>query len=149
MTTLNESSKIARVPFTHDPENGEFADNVFFSGGMRPAAEWRIRPEKTVYAGGNEKTDFFVKEKNFSCQEEFIGVVDLPHAVGTAENADKALILKSGYDYEGGRAVLYCGALDPCGEVFVNGIKATGRENFLSFSADITRLLIVILHADV
>ena len=139
--TLNESSKIAHVPFTHDPENGEFADNVFFSGGMRPAAEWRIRPEKTVYADGNEKTDFFVKEENVSYQEEFIGVVDLPYAVGTADNADKALILKSEYDYEGGRAVLYCGALDPCGEVFVNGIKATERENFLSFSADITRLL--------
>ena len=97
-------------------------DTLFFSGGMQPATKWEIKPL------------FFENEQG--------EVVDLFQAV--SENVgEEILVLKRKFTAKQGFSyTLDIGALDPSGDVFVNGRLALHTDNFQPCLLDITSYVI-------
>lgn len=63
--TLNESSEIAHIPFTHDPENGEFADNLFFRAECALRRNGVYVPKRRFMRTATKKQTFSLKKKTF------------------------------------------------------------------------------------
>ena len=112
----------------------EIPDVLFFSGGMQPVGKWEVQP--ILYA--EEQIDLFQKENTVS-EEVYLGEVALPFAIGTEKNKDKVLILKrdfickENYMYQ-----LELGALDPGGDVYINGALVLHLDDFQPNILDIT-----------
>ena len=144
---LNGKAYGEELPLT----NAVSPDSLFICGGFRPEGMWKFSLKEIGFAGG-AKRDFFVEEtagvtpgnaemSEFAKPPEYIGMVSLPYAVGTEKNKDKCLILQSSFVYEGGRAVLHAGSLDPSGVVKINGKIAAVAENFTKIETDVTPFL--------
>ena len=117
----------------------EDIDNVFFGGGMLPLGNWQAKLNKIV--ADKEYTDFFVKDSS-TAKETLLGEKELPFAIGTEKYKDNILIFRKSIEYSGkGKTVLHIGAIDPCGEVFINGKSVIRTESFLRIEKDITGFL--------
>ena len=144
---LNGKAYDGEVPLT----NTVSPDSLFICGGFRPEGTWKFTLKEIGFQDGAQR-DFFVKETedvalgNAEISEqakppEYLGKVSLPYAVGTEKNKDKCLILQSSFVYEGCRAVLHAGSLDPSGVVKINGRIAATAENFTKIDKDVTPFL--------
>ena len=112
-------------------------DNFFVSGGMHPFGEWKLRlnsiefKDKTV-------TDFFLPN-SLEENEEYLGEVKLPFAIGAYKNKDKALIFRKKFDLElKSNVKLHINSIDPCGFVYLNGKLIDRVDNFLGVDLDIS-----------
>lgn len=117
-------------------------DSLFFCGGMFHYGDWLIKPilaefEETLI------TDFFEPETCKEAKEKAnIGKVSLPYAVGGFENRDKVLILEKRFKAKReGKTALIFDALDPGGEVYLDGMSLAATDRFEHFEVDITRYL--------
>ena len=120
--------------------NNECPDTLFISGGMHPVCGWEFIPEELV-AEGKTITDFFVKATPVKSPVTDLSSVKLPFKIGGEKHKDEAVEFVGNFTYGGGKAVLHIGSIDPCGEVYVNGVKAFAVENFTSKEKDITQFL--------
>ncbi|MBR1868371.1 MAG: hypothetical protein IJ800_07365, partial [Clostridia bacterium] len=115
-------------------------DNIFFSGGMQPVGNWQIKPE-FHFLSGEKRT--FKSISAIESSEEYLGEVSLPFGIGTEKNKDEILILKRKFNAEKNKCyTLEIGALDPCGDVFINDTLALHMDNFQPTFVDITPFLI-------
>lgn len=114
-------------------------DTVFFSGGMLPIGKWSVKPLQII---AKRQTDVF-EPSNEESRAESLGEVKLPYVIGTEKHADDYLVLIKTFDYlpDGNKVVLHVDALDPDGEVYLNGVKVIDTENFLSVEADVTEYI--------
>ena len=114
-------------------------DTLFFSGGMQPVGQWFVEPLCFENGKGEQKSLF---APNIDAQEECeeaLGQVTLPYALGTEQNKDCWLLLKKKFTAEKGLCyALECGALDPGGNVYVNGELVKHTDGFQPFYEDIT-----------
>ena len=113
-------------------------DNLFIGGGMQPVDFWAVKPESL-------KTDkrliesFFVEKAEKNQEEIPIGEVELPFVLGTEKNKDYALVLRSKAICKKDKIYkLEVDALDPGGEVFVNGKRVAKKDDFQAFCVDLT-----------
>lgn len=113
-------------------------DNLFIGGGMQPADFWAVKP---VYfkSDKREVKDFFVKSTSYQEKDLCVGEVTLPFALGTERNADYSLVLKSKLRCVKNKAYkLEIDALDPGGDVFINGTLVAHKDGFQPFAIDVT-----------
>lgn len=113
-------------------------DNLFIGGGMQPVERWEFKP---VCLKSDKRTveNFFVKAKAQIEKETRLGDVKLPFVIGTQKNKDLALVLKSKiYCKKGKTYQLDVDALDPGGDIFVNGKIVAHKDGFQPFFLDIT-----------
>ena len=115
-------------------------DTLFVSGGMHPDCKWSFKPE-SLTAYGKTTTDFFKVAEPKEEGKQNLGRVELPFKIGGAKNKDKIIELSEKFVYDGGRAVLNIGSLDPCGKVYINGKFAFKTDEFLRSEKDITKFL--------
>ena len=115
-------------------------DTLFISGGMHPVCKWSFKPE-SLTADGKTTTDFFKVAEPKEEGKQNLGRVELPFKIGGAKNKDKIIELSEKFVYDGGRAVLNIGSLDPCGKVYINGKFAFETDGFLKGEKDITEFL--------
>ncbi len=115
-------------------------DTLFISGGMHPVCKWSFKPE-SLTADGKTITNFFTTAEPKEEKKQNLGNVKLPFKIGGAKNKDKIVELTKKFTYDGGRAILNIGSLDPCGEVYVNGNFAFKTDGFLKSETDITGFL--------
>ena len=115
-------------------------DTLFISGGMHPVCEWGFKPE-SLTADGKTITNFFETAKPKEAKRERLGNVKLPFKIGGEKNKDKIIGLTNKFTYDGGKAVLNIGSLDPCGKVYINGKFAFETDGFLKSEKDITKFL--------
>lgn len=120
--------------------NKAVPDTLFISGGMHPVCKWSFKPE-SLTADGKTITNFFETAKPEEAKRERLGNVKLPFKIGGAKNKDKIIELTKKFVYDGGRAVLNIGSLDPCGKVYINGKFAFETDGFLKGEKDITEFL--------
>lgn len=120
--------------------NKAVPDTLFVSGGMHPVCEWSFKPE-SLTADGKTTTDFFKVAEPKEKGKQNLGRVELPFKIGGAKNKDKIIELTKKFVYDGGRAVLNIGSLDPCGKVYINGKFAFETDGFLKDEKDITKFL--------
>ena len=114
-------------------------DGLFITGGMYSVGKWTLTPLKAI-VGGKPTTDFF-KPKSKEESRIYVGEKELPYCLSSHKNADKRLIAEVMYDYPGGKAILHCDTLNPCGEVRVNGETVLINPDFTAVNADITKYL--------
>ena len=108
-------------------------DTLFLASGLQPISDWSFIPVEFI-TENDEKLDLFIPETISEGEEELIGKVDLPFAIGTKENKDKYLILKGEFDANDDCFYkLSVASLDPGGEIFINGKSAIKKEDFLEF----------------
>lgn len=113
-------------------------DVLFLSGGMQPADGWEITPISATDRNG-KPIDMLSPCEKISGPDVFIGKTALPCVIGTEKHKDEILVLKSKFSTEKGYAyALDIDALDPGGEVFVNGRSVVRKDTFEPFSVDIT-----------
>lgn len=115
-------------------------DTLFISGGMHPVCKWSFKPE-CLTADGKTVTNFFTIAESGEEKKQKVGRVELPFKIGGAKNKDKIIELSKKFVYDGGRAVLNIGSLDPCGKVYINGKFAFETDGFLTSEKDITEFL--------
>ena len=120
--------------------NKAVPDTLFISGGMHPVCGWVFKPE-SLTADGKTTTDFFKVAEPKEEGKQNLGRVELPFKIGGAKNKDKIIELSEKFVYDGGRAVLNIGSLDPCGKVYINGEFALETDGFLKSEKDITEFL--------
>lgn len=120
--------------------NKAVPDTLFISGGMHPVCKWSFKPE-SLTADGKTITNFFETAKPEEAKRERLGNVKLPFKIGGEKNKDKIIELSEKFVYDGGRAVLNIGSLDPCGKVYINGKFAFETDGFLKGEKDITEFL--------
>ena len=113
-------------------------DTLFVSGGMVAVCEWRFRLE-SITIDGRTITDFFRAADEAKPKKENIGKVGLPFKIGGAKNKDKVIELTKNFSYDGGKAILNIGSLDPCGEVYINGEKVAEIEDFRAFKKEVSK----------
>lgn len=108
---------------------GPRPDSLFISGGLQPTSLWRVGIKEAVSTSG-EKIELFGKDtKEYS--EELIGEVTLPYCIGTKKDKDNELILRTAFTAECGLSyALRLEALDPGGDLFVNGKLAYSTDTF-------------------
>ena len=110
-------------------------DTLFFSGGMQPVGAWQIRPT-FLFEHGEESFLPCNQEDN---DEEYLGEVCLPYALGTKKNKDEILILKRKFFAKSSKVyTLELGALDPGGNVYVNGKLVLHTDTFQPMWLDVT-----------
>ncbi len=113
-------------------------DNVFFFGGMQPVDTWEICPMEIEDANGVLHKPF-LKNKKEPVEEERIGEVSLPFALGTEKNKDKTLILKGEFiAHTDQKTICSISTLDPGGDILINGKKVFHTDTFLSAEIDLT-----------
>ncbi len=113
-------------------------DNVFIGGGMQPVESWAFKP---MFFKSDKRTveNFFVKAKAQIEEETYLGEVKLPFVIGTQKNKDLALVLKRKIHCKKGKTYqLDVDALDPGGDIFVNGKIVAHKDGFQPFCLDIT-----------
>ena len=113
-------------------------DNLFIGGGMQPVDFWEIKP---TYFKSNKRVveDFFSPQEFEDKEDVYIGEVKLPFVIGTERNKDYALVLKSTVNCVKNKIYkLEVDALDPGGEILLNGTTIAKKDGFQSFSIDIT-----------
>ena len=115
-------------------------DTLFISGGMHPVCKWSFKPE-SLTADGKTTTDFFKVAEPKEEGKQNLGRVELPFKIGGAKNKDKIIELSKKFVYDGGKAALNIGSLDPCGKVYINGKFAFETDGFLTSEKDITEFL--------
>lgn len=116
-------------------------DNLFIGGGMQPVDEWSVKLHCFISDKRTVK-DFFVKSTNQAHDDFIIGEVNLPFVLGTEINKDTALVLKSKAFCTSNKAYkLSVDALDPGGEVLINGQLVIKKYDFQPFSLDVTGFL--------
>lgn len=120
--------------------NKSVPDTLFISGGMHPVCKWSLKPE-SLTADGKTTTDFFKVAEPKEKGKQNLGRVELPFKIGGEKNKDKIIELTKKFVYDGGRAVLNIGSLDPCGKVYINGKFAFETDGFLKGEKDITEFL--------
>ena len=112
---------------------GPRPDTLFISGGLQPTSIWKVRVKEAVDVCG-ENLDVFEKE-SVEYPEEDIGSVTLPFAIGTEKDKDKELILRSSFIAEEGLSyALRIEALDPSGDVYLNGSLVCSTSSFDPFT---------------
>lgn len=110
-------------------------NTLFFSGGMQPVGGWQVRP--TFLFEGREET--FVPCNKQDNAEKYIGEVSLPYAIGTEKNKDEILILKRSFVASQDKTyTMEVGALDPGGNVYVNGKLVLHTDTFQPLWLNIT-----------
>lgn len=121
--------------------SGKNPDMLYIGAGMFHVGKWQIKPESLI-CGEREIAEFFVPAEGQDTEEQFLGEVELPYAVGGYENRDKQLILETEFEAEKqGTYYLEADALDPCGSIYVNGCEAVRTTGFDSQRVDITDYL--------
>lgn len=120
--------------------NKETPDTVFISGGMHPVCKWKFKPEK-LEADGRTVTNFFQPVETQKAEKTEKTLVKMPYKIGGEKNKDKVIELTSKFNYDGGKAVVRIGSLDPSGEVWLNDSFAFKTEGFTATEKDITDLL--------
>ncbi len=115
-------------------------DTVFFGSGMFHFGDWEIELLSLKYEDVTI-TDFFVEENKKICEEEFIGEVTLPYAIGCMENRNKQLILEKEFTLpDTSKVELYFDSLDPGGEIYIDGEQVYSTDKFHHFTLDISHL---------
>lgn len=123
-------------PYTNNLQ----ADALFINGGMQPSGDWSVEVVSCIDKNG-EQINLFEKEHRIATEEK-IGEVELPFVLGTHTYKDKTLVLKSKIQcVKDGRYALQIDALDPCGEVWINGTLAQKTDTFQPFQIDITEFV--------
>ena len=113
-------------------------DNLYLGGGMQPAKFWRFKPISLVTNTG-EISKFFQSVSKKEDEEEYIGECTLPMVLGTKNNQDRELVLRKKFHcFNDGEYRLRIGALDPAGQVYINGNLVEEREDFQPFLIDLT-----------
>lgn len=114
------------------PLYSAFAPDTFFvSGGMHPMGKWAVRLHEMKTATATY-TEFFTPAEECDKTELPLGKVSLPFAIGTQKYADKELVFRTRFHYNGRtRAILTLNAIDPCGLVYVNGQLVCKADDFL------------------
>lgn len=99
----------------------QYPDNVFFGGGAYPVGEWRVRPDEIRTRAGKILPVF--EKSSGEATAEPVGVRKLPCCTGTWKNKRKFLVGTKRFCYEPRHAetFLCVSALDPGGDVFLNG----------------------------
>lgn len=117
--TVTAEGKSLSFPYLIGPR----PDTLFVSGGLQPTSYWKVGITEALAEDGRE-VDLFAKD----CEdypEELIGKTELPFCIGTEQDKDKMLILRGSFTAkEATRYALRLEALDPSGEVLVNGKTA-------------------------
>ena len=117
------------------------ADRLCISSGNFHRGEWRVKPIK-LKTEKTEINEFFVRSEVIASEEETIGEVKLPYAVGNIANADKMLILRKDFEAEAAaKAVLTVGSIDPGGRVYLDGELIADADDFEELKIDITNQL--------
>lgn len=119
----------------------ETPNEIFIGGGMLPVGTWRLFPNAVIDEKG-KRIDVF-KPYTGEETEEFLGKVNLPFAIGTAAHKDETLRLETHYKYkaDGRKTILDVSTIDPDGEIFVNGEKVFGVNDYRHIRADVTDYL--------
>ncbi len=113
-------------------------DNLFIGGGMQPVDGWEVKP---VYFKSDKRVveNFFVSGSDGKAQDIYLGEVELPFALGTEKNKDYALVLKSKFTCKKNKTYkLDVDALDPGGEILINGKTVAKKDDFQAFCIEIT-----------
>lgn len=116
----------------------EAADTIFLGGGMQPAGDWAFRSD-FCEDGDGMRRELFAESERGEENETFLGKVALPFGIGTEKHRDQILILRKKIRANAeGRTVLSVSALDPGGEVSVNGKKICRTDGVDPFTLDLT-----------
>lgn len=113
-------------------------DNLFIGGGMQPTDYWAVKP---TYFKSDKRVveNFFEKSEAQQTEEIPLGEVEIPFVIGTEKNRDFALVLKSKIRCENAKTYkLDVDALDPGGEILINGKTVAKKDGFQPFAMDIT-----------
>lgn len=113
-------------------------DTIFVGGGMQPADFWQVKFEH--FKSDKKTADNLFVECNQNLQEEiYLGKAQLPYVLGTQDNKDCELVLKTKINCKKNKTYrLDIEALDPGGEVLINGKTLVKKDDFNPFSLDIT-----------
>ncbi|MBO5908893.1 MAG: hypothetical protein J6Q67_03810, partial [Clostridia bacterium] len=108
---------------------GQKPDTLFLSGGLQPTSEWRVEIATALNEDGKSVELFETEAKEYPMEK--IGEVTLPYVIGTEKNKDKELILRTSFIAEEGLSyALRLEALDPLGEVYLNGNLVSTVKDF-------------------
>lgn len=119
---------------------GPRPDTLFVSGGLQPISFWQVAVKEALSEDGG-RIDVF-KADDSEYPEEAIGKVTLPYAIGTEKDKDNELILRTVFKAEKGLSyALRFEALDPSGEVYINGKLAAAVNSFDPFTLPLDGLL--------
>jgi len=113
-------------------------DTLYLGGGMQPTEEWSVKILDGEDLNG-EKIQFFKELENDDRTEISLGKVRLPFVLGTQENKDQELVLRSEFfANKEKRSVLKIYSLDPGGEVLINGVSVFRKDDFQAATIDVT-----------
>ena len=131
--TLYYENKAVTLQYSNDM----MPDNLFLGGGMQPTDEWCFEPIECLDVWG-KRLDMFIPSTREAVEAE-IGSVVLPFVLGTEREKDNSLILRKKFRVkEGFEYALEIGALDPGGEIFINGNSIVRKDDFTPFVLRIT-----------